>query len=376
MLTQGYRRFSYDNIISGKFPSISYIPEAGIDITGTLRASNGIPVKGGNVRLLIADKNYSENAVTDADGRFSFSHLVFSDSTKVNISARNNPRSSDLVLTVGGETYQKVPVNYEAPDEIINIDSVLSSYLQNSKVQYANKHILKEVVIKDTKIVQMASHKDYGSLNSLSNDPDHVIPAAQLRDCPDLLGCLTTLASGMTFDNGNFYVTRDYNQGQRIPAQIFLRGAPVDINALSSINPKEIESVEIFTKDELGLINNAYGTDGVLVINMHKVESTKISLQQLKDMIPQKNEITFTPKGYAVTRVFYMPRYEGPVKMQTTRTDTRSTIYWNPDLVTDKTGVANVEFYNADGRGTYRVIIEGFDKDGDLGRQVYRYTVQ
>jgi hypothetical protein len=376
MQTQGYRRFSYDNIVSGKFPAIAFIPESGIDITGTLRTSTGIPVKGGNVRLLIADKNYSENAVTDADGRFNFSRLIFSDSTKVNISARNNPRSSDLVLTIGGETYQKIPANYEASDEIMNIDSVLSSYLKNSKVQFANKHILKEVVIKDTKIAKTNSHKDYGSLSSLSSEPDHLVPGSQLKDCPNVLSCLTSLAMGMTFDNGSFYVTRDYSQGQRVPAQIFLKGMPVDVNTLNTLDANQIESVEIFTKDELGLINSAYGTNGAIVINMRKVETQKITLQELKDMIKQNNDVTITPKGYAAIRTFYMPRYDGPRETQPTRTDTRSTIYWNPNVLTDKTGATSLEFFNADGRGTCRVIIEGFDKDGDLGRQVYRYTVQ
>ena len=43
---------------------------------------------------------------------------------------------------------------------------------------------------------------------------------------------------------------------------------------------------------------------------------------------------------------------------------------------TDKTGNASVEFYNADGKGTYKAVIEGIDADGNIGRYVYRYKVQ
>jgi len=64
------------------------------------------------------------------------------------------------VLTVDGEMSQNAPVNYSAPDEIVNIDSTLNSYLKNSKEQYSNTHVLKEVVIKDTRIVKTVSHKD------------------------------------------------------------------------------------------------------------------------------------------------------------------------------------------------------------------------
>jgi len=263
------------------------------------------------------------------------------------------------------------------PDEVVNIDSTLSSYLKNSKMQLSNSHVLKEVVIKDTRIVKTVSHKDYGSLASLSDEPDHLIKADALGGCPNLLECIKALASGMTFDNDNFYIMRDFTAGKRTPVAIFLRGAIVDVNTLNTVNPAAIESVEIFLKDELGLVNSAYGTNGAIVINLKKEEKgTKLSYQELKDLIPQKNDVTFNPKGYAAIRTFYLPRYNGPRQTQTAHTDLRSTIYWNPNVTTDKTGAASIEYFNADGQGTYRVTIEGIDNDGNIGRQVYRYTVK
>ena len=43
---------------------------------------------------------------------------------------------------------------------------------------------------------------------------------------------------------------------------------------------------------------------------------------------------------------------------------------------TDKNGNAAFEYYNSDGQGTYRVVIEGIDDKGNIGRQVYRYKVE
>jgi hypothetical protein len=376
MRTQGYRRFSYDGILNDKYPPIRDLPEQGIDITGTLRASNGMAMKNNTIRLLIPDKNYSVNAVTNIDGKYKFSNLVFLDSAKVNISARNNEHASDLILSTDGDLSSPAIVNNNKADETLNIDSTLNSYLKNSRVRYNDLHILKEVVIKDKRIVPTTSHRDYGNLSSLGFEADHVLTGDWIKNCPNLLECLKTGAIGMMFDQNNFYITRDYNAGNKKPVQVFLKGMPVDVNALETINGNEVESVEIFLKDELGLVNSANNSNGAIVVNMRKIETTKISLQQLRDMIPPKNEITMYPKGYSLVRTFYLPRYSGPRESQTIQTDTRSTIYWNPNVTTDKTGTASVEFFNADGKGTYRAIIEGFDKDGNLGRQVYRYTVK
>jgi hypothetical protein len=374
--TQGYRRFSYDDILNNKIAPISFLPEQGIVLTGTLRAMNGMPVNNANVRLLIKDKNFSANAVTDIDGRFKFQNLIFSDSTQVNVSARNNPRSSDLVLTVDGDPYQKIAVNANVPDQILNIDSTLNAYLKNSKAQYNNQHVLKEVVIKDTRIKKTANHHDYSNVSSLG-EADHVINANMLQNCGNnALDCIKGMAMGMIYDQGNFYVMRDYNAGKKVPAQVYVGNMPVDVNYLDNLAPNGIESVEIFLKDELGLVNSANNTNGVIVVNMRKVESTKISIQELRDLIPPKNEVTFAPKGYAVKTTFYLPRYVGPRSSQTNQLDTRSTIYWNPNVITDKTtGTSTVEFFNADGKGTYRAIVEGIDKDGHIGRKVFKYTV-
>ena len=376
LLTQGYRRFSYDEILNNKMPVLKYYPEQGIDIMGTLRGASGIPINRGNVKISIPDRNFFANTVTDVDGRFRFSNLVFPDSAKVVVSARDNPGSSNLSLTVDGEQRQNIPVNYDEPDQVNNIDSVLSAYLKNSKMQYSDLHMLKEVTIKDTRIVKTTSHKDYGNLASLSDLPDHLIKADAFGGCNEILDCLKALAMGMIFDKDNFYVLRDYNQGKRVPVQIFVKGSPVDINFLYTLNVADIESVEIFLKDELGLVNSAYNSDGAIVINTRKMETTKISYQDLKQLIGNRYEVTLYPRGYEPIKTFYLPRYIGPRANQPARIDLRSTVYWNPNVTTDKTGNATLEFYNADGQGTYRVTVEGIDKDGNLGRQVYRYVVK
>ncbi|RZK82098.1 MAG: hypothetical protein EOO92_02950 [Pedobacter sp.] len=81
------------------------------------------------------------------------------------------------------------------------------------------------------------------------------------------------------------------------------------------------------------------------------------------------------PKGYDQTRIFYAPQYGNPLENNTVP-DFRSTIYWNPAVLTKEEGQTKVSYYNADQVGSYRVIVEGIDSDGRLGRKVYRYKVE
>jgi hypothetical protein len=373
MLTQGFRKFNYDNIITGKFPSVSFLAEQGIKISGTLRMNNGMTVNKGSVSLQVPDKSITVSTITNSEGRFAFAGLVFPDSSKIILSARNNTNAKSMMLSVDGVNVPVATKNMNVADEILNIDSVLAPYLLNSKRQYAR--ILNEVVVRATKIVKKPSHADHPALAGLSSVADHLIDGDRLKGCTMLLNCLQSMAMGITFNENNFFITRDYNAGRRVPVQIFLTGQPVDVGVLSSVDPSQVESVEIFLRDELGTINKMYQTNGVIAINLKKIEKQKISFADLQSLLPKNNVLTFTPLGYSNVRQFYSPKYETTLS-KTQGIDLRTTIYWNPKVFTDKNGTAVLEFYNADSKGTYKAIVEGFDRDGNIGRFVYRYKIQ
>ncbi|RYE03275.1 MAG: hypothetical protein EOP44_06505 [Sphingobacteriaceae bacterium] len=301
--------------------------------------------------------------------------MLVRDSSKVILTAGGSSGNRNMMITLSGTAAQAVNKNPQQPNEILNIDSTLNVYLQNGKKQYFNGRTLKEVVIKGVVEVKKPSHVDYPALTGLSMIPDQLIPGNRLMDCALFLSCLQGNLFGLTYVDNNLYVRRDYQAGNKTPVQAFVGGMPVDISYLNSLQAAEIESIEVFLKDDLSGINRTYGTNGVLVVNMKKVEHKKVSMKDIQDLIPNPGKVTFVPKGYTTSRVFYSPKYE--VTRSTMQgLDYRSTIYWNPRVLTDEKGNASFEYYNADGKGTYRVIAEGIDKDGNIGRMNYRYQVQ
>jgi len=211
--------------------------------------------------------------------------------------------------------------------------------------------------------------------SSNMNGPGHadqVIMWDQLDACPDLEGCLVGKITGVTISNGHARSMRTFGSLNKGSMRIIIDGIMLDDKAsLNDINTNEIYSIEVLRGGGFLAIYGSNAPGGALVITMkHGGEGTGYFSSQLSNGIT-----TCRYTGFYKAKAFYTPKYTLPKKDSDTA-DLRSTIYWNPNIVTDKDGKATATFYNNDTKGAYRVVIEGIDDDGKLGRQVYRYQVQ
>ena len=113
------------------------------------------------------------------------------------------------------------------------------------------------------------------------------------------------------------------------------------------------------------------GGAGVIVVTTRQNLPAEFGVMS-KEMSP--GVFSFTPEGFYKAKEFYSPQYN--IADASKLPDTRTTIFWKPNVVTDNDGNAAVTFFNSDGTGTYRVVVEGMDTKGNLGRQVFKYKVQ
>ncbi|MNL16007.1 hypothetical protein D3C87_1370280 [compost metagenome] len=128
-------------------------------------------------------------------------------------------------------------------------------------------------------------------------------------------------------------------------------------------------------KDDLGTVSRMYQNNGVVSIYTKKVEKKpRMSLSEIEKLLPKSNVIDLFPLGYIKERKFYVPKYETAESKAVN--DLRTTIYWNPKVQVTETGEAALEFYNADGNGQYKVVVEGMDETGNVGRKVIHYQVR
>lgn len=75
--------------------------------------------------------------------------------------------------------------------------------------------------------------------------------------------------------------------------------------------------------------------------------------------------------GFNRYKSFYSPKYTTDIERQSSVPDNRTTIYWQPKLLTDENGNANVHFYTADRPSYYTVVIEGITDKGVPCRYEY-----
>jgi hypothetical protein len=371
MLTQGYHRFEWKQLLVDKFTSIVFKPERSLEVTGHLKTFGGKPVPNGKVTLFsTSGGTFIIDTVADANGKFTFKDLVFRDSIKFVIQARTAKDRKNLDITLDNVTPQPVGPNKNVPDLQVNINDGASAYLLNSKKLYDEQvkygignHtiVLKEVVIREKR---ENPFKNSANLNGAGN-------ADQTLTSKDLMyggGMLSQVLQGrlnfVTFRNGIPYSTRSPNT----PMQIVLDGTYVEPDFLDNLTPSDVATVEVLRTIGNTAIYGSRGGGGVLVITTKRGGETVYNKYA-------PGIVTYAPKGYYRAREFYSPKYDDP-KTNTQMQDLRSTIYWAPGLLTDKDGNTSLSFFNADAKGMYRVIIEGIDAEGNLGRQVYRYKVE
>jgi hypothetical protein len=381
MLTQGYRKFEWKKILDDELPPPVFEKERGVQLSGHVTTPAGDPIAGAKINLIsLSGVKYLRDTVTDEQGKFTFNSLLIPDSANFIIQASAKKDRKSIIVTLDKTSPPEMSAGEVAPDMQVNLDNGFSVYLKSSRELYDEQlkyglgnHVivLKEVVIKDVH----PSLKYSRNLNG-PGVADQVLTDDKLIGCSTLTQCLDGKLAGVIFRHDTAWSSRD--------AQFQTQGAfkatggmmffvidgmvMTNSNDVNSISPNDVAVVEVLrTPGMYGIYGLRSGPGGVIVV------TTKRGYDQyVQRRAP--GIISYTPKGFYRSRVFYSPQYDDP-KTNKSVANLRTTVYWNPEVVTDKDGNASIEFYNA-AKGSYRVVVEGIDNDGKIGRLVYRYAVE
>lgn len=371
LLTQGWRKISWKSLMNNQEPAITFQPEKNMKISGTI-TKGGKPVPNGKVSLFSSSGGlFAVDTLSDANGRFNFDQISFGDSTKFVVQARTDKNNKNVQIDLDMVPGQVVTPNKNTGDIEVNVNESLMPYLTESGRYFdeQNKRGLldRTIMLDEVKIVEKKNPAPNSSNLNGAGHADQVFTEKELETAFSLSQFLSGRIAGVTVSNGKAYMMRSGGLNGRTPMAIVLDGMNMgDDFELDNIVVQDVESIEVLKSIANTAIYGMNGGSGVLVITS-KRGGANTSYNRYAPGI-----VTYAPKGFYTVREFYSPKYN---TTQDSKPDLRTTVYWNPQVVSDATGKANISYFNTDQSGTFRIVIEGIDNLGNLARKVYTYTV-
>jgi hypothetical protein len=370
MLTQGYRRFSWKELLNDSYPKFTIPSETAFAIAGQAKI-DGAPMAKKSILLRATSDAIFGNRLlsqqTDETGKFKFEGLVFNKTAQFVIQSEKS-KGKTAQITLDAEEPGPVVSNNNLPGRAGDVNVAMQVYLNNVKEQsnFINNNtvVLENINVKGKPLYKSSSLSGAGNA-------DQVLINDDIRGFANLSDVLNGKLHGGYVQSGIPYLSSSRTIGAGMaanePMLVIVDGVSYS-GSIDNFSTSSIETIEVL-KSQNAAIYGVQGASGVLVIN------TKQTTLLPESQTTPLGVLQFKRTGFYKAREFYSPKYETTDRANN-QPDLRTTIFWKPELLTDKDGNASFDYYNADGHGTYRLVIEGIDEKGNIGRQVYRYKVE
>jgi len=342
LLTQGWRRFDWNDIINENTRTIEYPIQKGLAVSGKItKEFLDLPLKNLPVTLtVLSEFNDVFITRTDNKGKYIFELPDYEDTIQVEITARRQNGRKNLVIHLDDNDTEETEIIY-------------SSYAS-------------EMVVKGTNVLKPLEEREVDSmqqtLEGIYHNPDNVLYIDDnMRTSSSVLDMIKGRIPGVDVTGNNVLIRGPsslYGSNQPL---FLIDNVPVDVDAVQALSPHDVERIEVL-KGPSSAIYGVRGGNGVIAI------FTKRGRFLIKGIL------TFDMLAYHRPHEFYSPKYG--TDFDDLVIDARSSLYWNPELVTDGTGTARIRFYNSNKTSTFYIVVEGISKDGKIGRTEKSYTVK
>ncbi|PCH70229.1 MAG: hypothetical protein COC06_05460 [Bacteroidales bacterium] len=353
MMIHGWRRYDIPEIIKGELELPLMQPEQSQHIAGSVKSGlllNSNPGDNVDVSVVGVNNNYTDVTTTDKDGEFIFDGIEFPDSTGFVLQVLKKNGGKRLYLTI---------LEDSIPNPIaIPVNSVEGHDEQFQKYIYYTEQALSQ---------------SSEQMNLIYLDEVKVV--AEKRDDDDLPYTFTNtkVLEGSVLDSYTVLTFRELLEQQM--RMIFDSDTPtfrgesvyfvVDEFEWSyedleyDLQMDNVEKIKLIKDPGAASFWGGGSNYGVTVW----IKTKKGMYASGKDQFNLKKVF---PVGYQRPLEFYAPKYETEEQRQNKLPDYRSTVYWNPVIVTDNQGQASFSFYSSDNTSDYTVVIEGICTNGKI----------
>jgi len=349
LLTHGWRRFTWETVLSGKFIDLKYPRDTGfLSVSGEIRNSTKLDEQDSMALMMISRdrKRHILKMPVNEDGRFGQSGLFFYDSVQViyrfnHISKlKNNAQislySGLLPALTPAKADEPAFAWMKVPDVIL--EKEMNGHLIETRDYSTPSMAMSYIMSPKTDSLGKNTENTAHYLNTMFVDLR--FPASLKENANAGDGRLASYKENS-------------NTAPRNNVNITLDGAPVGMDDLKSVNMKEILFIKFIAKT-----------------NQRSLPTLAITSRQALDQASiMDNKTGFAViTGYTPVREFYQVHYDNRIE-DFKATDFRSTLYWNPKLRLDKTHrKMSFVFYNNDISNKFRIVVEGMNQEGKLCR--------
>jgi hypothetical protein len=301
---------------------------------------------------------------TDSLGQFVFQELYFYDTIYVSLKAENSRGKAATTIEIDTSSSTSPKSNYLPKLTEYNNDEPFETltFLSETKSDLIQKkwNLSDTILIGDINVVARKYKNDDGhfrpyleadfvyDLNNNMGPPGNIFESIEGR------------IPGVMMDPKLGIVAR----GDKV--KIYLDGIEDRIGLTADLPMQMFDKVEYI---KMGISAGINYKGGILFFytkrGMKNVKAAPVKSQGMEGL---------QVVGYSVSRKFYTPEYD--LHEEPEKKDIRNTIWWNPLVRTDSTGVAIEPFYQSDETGKMKIVVEGVTEDGKLCRGIGNYRVK
>jgi len=374
LLSQGWRRYVWKEVLGPKPPALLYAAEQSLTLAGQVTGMGQVGIANSQLTFIQVKPNRSVlTASTDADGRFRFTGFPGRDTAVVTLQARRVSGGSNVIIRpdLGPPTYgaplPPLPAVAAAPPAV-------ADYLRRSRQQQVQERQNRpDGDIRNVRLTNVAvtgkkasavpaddPRRLYGATGGTVVDfADMTAARSSLPIFSLLQGRVAGLAITGTPPNVSVQI-----RGGGTPIFI-LDGQRVDIDVVNTLVSTDVEQVEVFKGPEAAIFGSGAGGGAIAIYTKRADKNYKGDSDKLA---PSPGLLTVRVPGFYQAREFYQPRYGAPVLNAPATDPRRLTLFWDPQMTTSILGKTECLFYTSDASGNYQISAEGVSLTGEPAR--------
>lgn len=361
MLTQGWRRFKWDNIIQNKTTAFTFLPEYNGHIVAAKITDAATNTVAGNIIAFLGvpgKRVQMYPAKSDDDGKLLFNtkELFGPNEIVVQTNTEIDSLHKIEVLSPFAEQYSKAAL------PAFSLTPAMQKSLEEESLGMQVQNIYAGNKLKRFFDADVDSSAFY----------NHAYKSYKLDDYTRFTTMEEVLREYVSAVNvfkpsGRFHLKMIDERG-------LMSGDPlVMVDGVPVFNIDKVLAIDPLKVSKLDVVNERYywgpsAYEGILSFTTYKGDLGGV------EMDPHAVVIDY--EGMQLQREFYAPVYETETQQKNRIPDFRNLLFWAPDVNTGAQFGSKVTFYTSDQTGKYIGLIQGITRDGDAGVQTFSFDVK